>query len=111
MYEEVNVAAISFRPRKFGFDWNCNKLEEMFREAARNGAQLALAPEGVTEGYVVEALMKGSEPVERMLDVALTMRGATMARFKRLARELKISLAFGCAEMIGREVYKLCRSH
>ena len=97
MFQTVDVAAISFVPEKFGLEANCDRLEETFRKAAKGGAQLALAPEGVIEGYVVNEIIEGDEPAQRMKDVTITMRGAIMKRFKNLAKELGIALAFGCA--------------
>ena len=105
MYQSVDVAAISFRPKKFDLTGNADRLESMFRAAAKGGAQLALAPEGVLEGYVVMELITGEEPEERMRDVAVTTRGPVMGRFRALARELGICLAFGLAERIGDDVY------
>ena len=105
MYQSVDVAAISFRPKKFGLADNADRLEAMFRAAAKGGAQLALAPEGVLEGYVVMELITGEEPEERMRDVAVTTRGPVIGRFRELARELGICLAFGLAERIGDDVY------
>ena len=105
MYQSVDVAAISFRPKKFDLADNADHLEAMFRAAAKGGAQLALAPEGVLEGYVVMELITGEEPEERMRDVAVTTRGPVMGRFRELARELGICLAFGLAERIGDDVY------
>ena len=83
MYQSVDVAAISFRPKKFDLTGNADRLEAMFRAAAKGGAQLALAPEGVLEGYVVMELITGEEPEERMRDVAVTTRGPVMGRFPR----------------------------
>ena len=74
MYQSVDVAAISFRPKKFDLADNADRLEAMFRAAAKGGAQLALAPEGVLEGYVVMELITKEEPEERMRDVAVTTR-------------------------------------
>ena len=105
MYQSVDVAAISFRPKKFDLADNADRLEAMFRAAAKGGAQLALAPEGVLEGYVVMELITGEEPEERMRDVAVTTRGPVIGRFRELARELGICLAFGLAERIGEDVY------
>jgi predicted amidohydrolase len=50
MFREVDVAAISFVPKKFDLQGNADRLEDMFRQAAKGGAQLALGPEGVLEG-------------------------------------------------------------
>lgn len=105
MFQSVDVAAISFVPEKFALEANCARLERMFRQAAAGGAQLAVAPEGIIEGYVVNEIIAGTVPAVRMHEVAITMRGAVMRRFKSLARELHMSLVFGCAERDGRNVY------
>ena len=105
MYQSVAVAAISFRPKKFDLAGNADRLEAAFRAAAAGGAQLALAPEGVLEGYVVMELINGEEPEERMRDVAVATRGPVVGRFRSLARELGVCLAFGLAERIGDDVY------
>jgi len=105
MFQSLDVAAISFEPEKFGITQNCDRLEETFRAAAKGGAQLALAPEGVIEGYVVNEIITGQADAEQMTDVAITMNGSVMRRFRSLARELKICLAFGCAERIGKDVF------
>ena len=105
MFKQVKVAAISFEPVKFGLEKNADRLEQMFRKAAAGGAQLALAPEGVLEGYVVMEVIGGDVPRERMRQVALSTRGAVIGRFKALARELGICLAFGLAEKVGKDVF------
>ncbi|MEE3258364.1 MAG: carbon-nitrogen hydrolase family protein [Candidatus Latescibacterota bacterium] len=105
MFERVDVAAISFVPEKFDLEQNADRLEEMFRKAAKGGAQLALAPEGVLEGYVVMEIIEGRVQAEAMRAVAVSTRGAMMERFRALARELDMCLAFGLAEKAGKDVY------
>lgn len=102
MFQSVNVAAISFVPRKFELEYNCDRLETMFRKASAGGAELAVAPEGVLEGYVVSEIIQGNVPATQMNNVVVTMRDPVIKRFRDLARELKMSLAFGCAEKLGR---------
>ena len=105
MFQKVRVAAISFVPKKFELEANSNQLERMFRRAAKRGAQVALGPEGILEGYVVNELITGEEPTVRMKEVAVTMRGPEIKRFRNLAKELRMCLAFGCAERVSRNVY------
>ena len=105
MFEKIAVAAISFVPEKFALDKNANRLEAQFRRAAARGAQLAVAPEGVLEGYVVMDIIEGRVAADEMRAVAVATRGAMMDRFRALARELKMCLAFGLAEKIGRDLY------
>jgi N-carbamoylputrescine amidase len=92
-------------PEKFNLEGNAERLERAYRQAKAGGAQLAVAPEGVLEGYVVNEIIAGREKPERMRDVALPLDHAVIARFQKLARELEICLAFGFAERIGDDVF------
>ncbi|MCY3770691.1 MAG: carbon-nitrogen hydrolase family protein [Gemmatimonadetes bacterium] len=105
MFRDVRVAAISFKPVKLDLKGNADRLEKMFRDAAADGAELAVAPEGVLEGYVVNEIIDGEIPPEEMNRVALTMRSRTIGRFRELARTLNMCLAFGLAERIDGEIY------
>jgi len=102
---KVRVAAISFVPVKFDLKRNAAELERLFREAAAGGARLAVAPEGVLEGYVVNEIIEGAAPEARMRDVAIPIDDPVIARFRRLAAELKMCLVFGFAERIGEDVF------
>ena len=105
MFTPVRVAACSFKPRKFDTASNAERLEGLFRRAAAAGAQLAVAPEGALDGYVVMPIIEGAEPAERMHEAAVAIRGPEVDRFRALARELGMCLAFGLAERSGGEVY------
>ncbi len=101
----VRVAAISFVPEKFQLERNCRKLEAMFRQAAAQGAQLALAPEGILEGYVVNEIIAGEVPEEKMKEVAVSRDGPVIRSFRDLALELRMCLAFGFAELRRDDVF------
>ena len=101
----VRVAAISFVPTKFDLQGNADRLEEAFREAKQGGAEIAVAPEGVLEGYVVNEIIAGKFPAEKMKDVAVPIDDPVIRRFQDLAVELQMSLVFGLAERIGDDVY------
>lgn len=105
MFRQVRVAACSFRPRKFDVAGNGDRLEELFRQAADTGAELAVAPEGALDGYVVMPIIEGVEPAERMHAAAVSLSGPEIERFRALARELGMCLAFGLAERTGGGVY------
>jgi N-carbamoylputrescine amidase len=105
MFQQVKAAAISFVPKKFELETNANQLETMFREAAANGAELALGPEGVLEGYVVNEIIAGTVSAKQMRDVAVSLNSPVINRFRALARELNMCLAFGLAEAIDKDVY------
>jgi len=101
----VRVAAVSFVPKKLDLEGNADRLERAFREAAKGDAKIAVAPEGALDGYVVNQIIAGEFPAERMNEVAVTIDHPVIHRFCRLARELEICLAFGFAERIDDDVY------
>jgi predicted amidohydrolase len=117
----VRVAAISFPPAKFDLQRNADELERAFRDAKQGGAQLAVAPEGCLEGYVVNEIIAGKAPAEKMREVAVAIDGPVIQRFQKLAAELDMSLVFGFAEKVGDDVYnasvfidnrgKICGKH
>ena len=84
MFQEVKVAAISFRPKKLDLDSNVRRLEASFRSAAEQGVQLALAPEGILEGYVVNEIITGQFQPNDILDVAVTIDSQVIKRFQKL---------------------------
>lgn len=101
----VEVAAISFVPGKFDLAGNADRLERAFRRAKEGGAQIAVAPEGALDGYVVNEIIAGTAPAERMNDVAIPIDGPVIRRFQKLAAELEMCLVFGFAERINEDVF------
>ncbi len=101
----VRVAAVSFVPTKFDLEGNADRLEQRFRKAKEGGAQIAVGPEGALEGYVVNEIIAGEAPVEKMKDVAVAIDDPVIQRFQRLAEELEMCLVFGFAERIGEDVF------
>ncbi len=105
MYTDVSAAAISFKPIKFDLQKNADRLEQAFHQAADGGAQLAVAPEGILDGYVVNEIIAGQAPAQRIDQVALNMRSPVIRRFRKLAVARGICLAFGLAERCDDGVY------
>lgn len=105
MYTTIKAAAISLKPRKWDKDYNADKLERLFRQAARRKPDLMVATEGILEGYVVMDAIKDPEMAERMREIAEPIDGPYIRRFRKLARSLKTCLAFGFAERVGRDVH------
>ena len=64
-----------------------------------------MAPEGVLEGYVVNEIIAGTIPADKMKEVALPIDHPIIGRFQRLAGELEMCLVFGFAEQIGNDVF------
>ncbi|MBL9209720.1 MAG: carbon-nitrogen hydrolase family protein [Opitutaceae bacterium] len=101
----VKVAAISFVPEKGNLTANADRLEAAFREAAGSGARLAVAPEGILEGYVINPMLAAEMPVARMHELALPLDAPLIQRFRNLSRDLQLCVVFGFAEKVGRDVF------
>ena len=101
----VRVAAVSFVPQKFDLAGNANRLDRLFRQAAQGGAKIAVAPEGALDGYVVNEIIAGEFPAERMKEVGIPLDHPIIHQFQQLAGELDMCLAFGLAESIDDDVY------
>jgi predicted amidohydrolase len=105
MYTTIKAAAISLKPRKWDKEYNADKLERLFRQAARRKPDLMVATEGILEGYVVIEAIQDPEKAAEMLEIAEPLDGPYITRFRKLARSLKTCLAFGFAERVDRGVY------
>jgi len=102
---KVRVAAVSFVPQKFDLTGNADRLETAFRSARQGDAQLAVAPEGALDGYVVNEIIAGGAAAEEMRDVAIPIDHPVIDRFQKLAIELEMCLVFGFAELVEGDVY------
>lgn len=101
----IRVASISFVPEKTNLDANSDTLEKMFREASAGGAQLAVAPEGILEGYFINEILAGKIPAEKMKEVAVPVDHPQIERFRKLADDLNMCIVFGYAEQTAGEVF------
>lgn len=102
---KVRVAAISFVPQKLDLKGNADRLEQAFRTARKGRAEIAVAPEGALDGYIVNEIIAGDLAPEAMKQVAVPIDGPLMKRFQRLAAELEMCLVFGFAELVGEDVF------
>jgi predicted amidohydrolase len=105
MYTTIKVAAISMKPVKWDKAANADRMEEYFRQAAREKVAVALEPEGVLEGYVTNEIIATPELASRMPEAAEKIDGPYIQRFQKLARQLRICLCFGFAEQKRDGVY------
>jgi glycerophosphoryl diester phosphodiesterase len=103
--QTVRVAAISFVPTKFDLEGNVQRLIAAFRKAKQGGAQIAVGPEGVLEGYVVNEIIAGEVDEKKMNDVAVPIDHPVIEQFQNLAREIEMCLVFGFAERIEDDVF------
>lgn len=102
---KVRVAAISFVPQKLDLKGNADRLEQAFRTAREGRAEIAVAPEGALDGYIVNEIIAGEVAPEAMKQVAVPIDGPLMKRFQGLAAELEMCLVFGFAELLGDDVF------
>lgn len=93
------------KPVKWEKAANADRMEDFFRKAASEKVHVALAPEGVLEGYVTNEIIAKPVLADRMLDVAEKLDGPYIKRFQELARGLKTCLCFGFAEQKRDGVY------
>lgn len=105
MYTSVKATALSIRPKRWDKPGNADKLEAYVREAAADGPELVVAPEGFLEGSVINEVIAQPDRAYEMLDLAEPIDGPYIQRFRRLSKALGICLCFGFAERIGHEVY------
>jgi len=109
--KSIRVASLSILPVKWDKSANAKKIERMVRQAAGQGAQLVITPEGVLEGYVVGEVVRETDPdkkaklIRRFNDIAEPIDGQYFQRFCELADELDIHLILGFLEKVGKKTY------
>lgn len=102
----LTVAALSLTPEPWDKQANLAKLERSARQAAAQGAQVIVAPEGFLEGYVGNQHRTPGLTRERYAaEAAEPLDGPLLGRVRRLARELSVYLMTGFAESRGGQVY------
>lgn len=105
MFTNIRVATISMKPEKWNKEKNADRLEDFFRKAAKKKVDVAVAPEGILEGYVVMDIIENPKKEKQMLEIAEPIDGPYIKRFQSLARELKTCLCFGFAERLRDGAY------
>src|SRR5258707_1060729 len=89
------MAGLRGMPERWNKEANFKKLEYWAREAARQGAQLVITPEGFLEGYVVNIAANPDVTGERYQGVVERLDGPLLTRIRLLAKELKVHLLVG----------------
>lgn len=103
--QTLAVAALSLTPEPWDKQANYAKLERFARQAAAQGAQVIVAPEGYLEGYVGNQHRTPGLTRERYAaEAAEALDGPLMTRVRSLAVELKVYLMTGFAERRGTQV-------
>lgn len=99
--EEVKVAGLAVKSVAWDKEINYASIENLVRQAAKEGANIVCTPETSLQGYLVlenperEAFLENGEPVE----------GIYTKRFGGLAKELCLYLAIGFSERAEAAVY------
>src|SRR5438132_1166491 len=101
----ITIAGLSVTPERWDKAANLAKLDRYAREAAANGADLVITPEGFLEGYVGNSSANPGVPKEKYVAIAEPIDGPSIKRVRELARELKIHLGIGFAERRGDLVF------
>lgn len=101
----VTLAALSLTPEPWDKQANYAKLEKYARQAAAQGAQVIVAPEGYLEGYVGNQHRTPGLTRERYAaEAAEPLDGPLLSRIRALAKELKVHLMVGFAERRAAQV-------
>lgn len=109
--DTLRVASLSIFPEKWNKAGNRVKIERMVRDAATQGAELVITPEGVLEGYVVNEVIDAQNAqakaklTRRFAEVAEPVDGPHLRALAALADELDIHLIVGFLEADGQRTF------
>jgi len=101
----LTLAGLRVTPKPWDKQANFVTLERYSRQAAAEGAQLVITPEGFLEGYLWNQYSAKDLPRERYFEAGETIDGPIMSQIRSLARELKIYLMVGFAESRDAKMY------
>jgi predicted amidohydrolase len=99
------IAGLRVMPERWNKEANFRKIEHWARQAAAQGAQLVITPEGFLEGYVVNTSANPDTTEDRYRSVVESLDGPLLLRVRLLARELKVHLLVGFAESRGGKMF------
>ena len=99
------VAGLRVTPERWNKEANFAKLTTYAREASARGAKLVITPEGFLEGNVANDKQNPGITEERYRSVGEGIDGPLINRVRSLARELKIYLLLGFAELRGGKMF------
>jgi predicted amidohydrolase len=100
------LAALSLTPEPWDKEANFQKLAKFARQAAAQGAQVIVAPEGYLEGYVGnEHRTPGLTQARYAAEAAEELDGPLLRRIRSLADELNVFLMLGFAEKRAGQVF------
>jgi len=103
--QSFTVAGLSLMPEPWNKIANFQKLERYARQAASQGAQVVITPEGFLEGYVGNEKRSPGLNREQFFAVGEPIDGPLLKRIAALARELNVYLSIGFAERRGNAMF------
>ncbi len=107
----VNIACLSYIPVKWDKQANLSQIEKLAREAAGQGAQLLITPEGALEGYLIDELLKSDDRAlwePKFREIAEPADGPSVLRVRALAQELGVDMVLGFLERKGDVLHNSC---
>ena len=108
---KVKIASLSYIPVKWDKEANLSIIEKMAREAASEGAQILITPEGGLEGYLIDELRKSPERDKwepKFREIAEPLDGSSVMKVRHLAHELGVDIVLGFLERDGGTLYNSC---
>jgi len=105
MFHRHKVAAVNFVPDKWNKAKNAEKLEWFFSQAAKQKCEIAVAPEGILEGYIFSDIIWHRERMDAFFDIAEPINGRYIKHFQNLAKKLKIAVCFGFARRENDQIF------
>jgi predicted amidohydrolase len=93
------IAGLRVTPEFWNKEANFAKLNTYARQAAAKGAQVVVTPEGFLEGYVGNEKAHPELTRERYYAIGEPIDGPILSKVRSLAKELKIYLSIGFAEL------------
>lgn len=99
------IAGLQMMPEPWNKQGNFAKLERYARQAAVQGARVVLTPEGFLEGYVGNRGRTKDLTWEKYVAAGERLEGPLLTRVRDLAKELKIYLLVGFAELRDDRMY------
>ena len=99
------IAGLQMMPEPWNKEANYSKLERCARQAAAQGAQVVVTPEGFLEGYVGNRGRTKDLTWERYAAAGERLDGPLLTRVRNLARELRVYLLIGFAELRDGRMY------
>ncbi|MEX2261392.1 MAG: carbon-nitrogen hydrolase family protein [Bryobacteraceae bacterium] len=102
--DSFTVAALRLMPKRWDKQANLEKLEKYARQAAAQGGEVIVTPEGFLEGYVGNDKANKDLTRERYFAVGEPIDGPMIRKIRALAAELNVYLVIGFAEKRGEEM-------